>query len=181
VKSFSKGVRASAIGADDRRALKAGDAGAFERIYDELAGPALRYAAILTGQDRLCADAVQEAFLRVYRHRGRLNPQRPFEPWFYRILRNECMRAMRWKNRLTPVETLPEQPAPQADSALHDAIANLSPKLREPLVLRYLLGYADRETAQIMGISPAAVKARVRRAREKLKDELRGEESEHAR
>lgn len=150
--------------------IRQGDSQAFARLYGELAEPALRFAAAIVGSDGLAADAVQDAFLRVYRNIGRFDPAKPFEPWFYRILLNECRRALRWRKRLVPVESMPEQTAPQDDHrALYEAIGTLELTLREPLVLRYLMGYQDREAAEILGVSLTTAKGRVKRAREKLR------------
>lgn len=149
--------------------IQSGDGAAFARLYDTLAEPALRYAAAMVGSDGLAADAVQEAFLRAYRHIGQFDAGKPFEPWFFRILKNECRRAARWRSRLTPVEDLPDQAAPEESyAALYEAIGRLDAGLREPLVLRYLLGYGDEETARILGISLSMEKGRVKRAKRKL-------------
>lgn len=158
---------------DNIVSIRQGDGMAFARLYDRLAEPALRYAAAMLGRDGLAADAVQEAFLRAYRHIGRFDAGKPFEPWFFRILRNECRRAARWRGRLTPVQSIPEGSAPeQSYGALYEAIERLDGKLREPLVLRYLLGYSDEETARMLGISLAAEKGRVKRAKQKLRNSL---------
>lgn len=154
---------------DEIVSIQRGDGAAFARLYDRLAEPALRYAAAMLGRDGLAADAVQEAFLRAYRHIGRFDGGKPFEPWFFRILRNECRRAARWRTRLTPVESLPEGATlAEPYGALYEAIERLDGKLREPLALRYLLGYSDEEAARMLGISLSAEKGRVKRAKRKL-------------
>lgn len=152
------------------RQIQRGDDWAFACLYDRLAEPALRYAAAIMGHDGLAADAVQETFLRVYRSIGRFKPAKPFEPWFYRILINECRRMLRWRGRMTVLETLPEQAAPGDEHrALYEAIGELELTLREPLVLRYLAGYQDREVAEILGVSVTTAKGRVKRARQSVR------------
>lgn len=147
---------------------------AFAALYERLAEPALRFAAAVMGNDSLAADAVQEAFLRVHRNLDRFDERKPFDPWFYRILLNECRRAMRWRKRLAPVESMPDRAAPQQDEyrALYEAVGSMEIGLREPLVLHYLMGYRDREIAAILGVSVMAAKGRLKRAREKLRQEL---------
>jgi RNA polymerase sigma factor (sigma-70 family) len=150
--------------------IQAGDDGAFARLYDGLAEPALRFAAAVLGSDGLSADAVQETFLRVYRGIGRFDAAKPFEPWFYRILVNECRRMLRWRRKLTPVDVIPERADLRPDHReLYEAVGALALPLREPVVLRYLLGYRDAEVARILGISQAAAKGRVKRARRELR------------
>lgn len=150
--------------------IQAGDEGAFARLYDSLAEPALRFAAAILGRDALSADAVQETFLRVYRGIGRFDASKPFEPWFYRILVNECRRMLRFRRRLTPVDVLPERADRRQDwLELYEAVGGLPLRLREPVVLRYLLGYRDAEVAAMLGISTEAAKGRVKRARHELR------------
>ena len=43
----------------------------------------------------MAKDAVQETFIRVYRQISSYNPELPFDPWFYRILTNECLRLLK--------------------------------------------------------------------------------------
>ena len=157
---------------EDIVAWQSGDEDAFARIYDALAEKALRYAAVMTYHDGLAADAVQETFLRVYRNRDRFDADKPFEPWYFSILRNECRRMLKWKRRLLVVQTLPEQKHEAPFDSLYDFVLKLPPNLREPLVLRYLIGYSEKEVADLLHISLSAAKARIKRAREKLRNAL---------
>jgi RNA polymerase sigma-70 factor (ECF subfamily) len=157
---------------EDLLAFQSGDEQAFARIYEAMAESSMRYAAVIVGHDQLAADAVQETFLRLYRHRCRYDVSQPFRPWFFRILQNECKRVLRWRKRLLPVDEIPERAAKKADNALYESIAQLPLSIREPLVLRYVMGYKDQEVAEQLGISLAAAKARVKRAREKLREKL---------
>lgn len=63
-----------------------------------------------------------------------------------------------------PVESLPERPGDGGEGpALYTAIGRLDRALREPLVLRYLMGYDEKETAGILGLSLTTAKGRIRR------------------
>ena len=68
----------------------AGDHEAFARLYDAYAPEALRLSTAVTGRADLAADAVQEAFLRVYRKGYQCRGE--FKPWFFRIVLNESYR-----------------------------------------------------------------------------------------
>lgn len=125
-------------------------------------------------QDR--EDAVQEAILRAWRMRGSLRQEEYFETWLIRILINECRNIQRAKKRMLPVENVPE---PQQDlflptqfSELHEAIWALPEKLRLPVILHYVEGYATREAAQILHVPHGTLCGRLRQAREKLKELL---------
>ncbi len=159
--------------------IRQGDRQAFEELYNIMADSALRTAAAIVGHDGTAGDVVQETFLRVYRNIRRYDPEKPFEPWFYRILVNESRRALRWKKRLVPVESLEEGCSPEdmRDMDLYEAIGNLEVSLRVPVVLRYLAGYKDREVADILKIRLSTEKGRIRRAKHRLRQYLeKGEE-----
>ena len=70
-----------------------------------------------------------------------------------------------------------EKEPEKADNDLFQAISGLPEKYRLPLLLRYMEGYSEKETAETMKISVAALKSRVFRARNQLKDMI-SEESE---
>jgi RNA polymerase sigma-70 factor (ECF subfamily) len=64
---------------------------------------------------------------------------------------------------------MPDRAAPaEPYGALYEAVGRLDARLREPLVLRYLLGYSDEETAAMLGIGLETEKGRVKRAKRKL-------------
>lgn len=76
------------------RAL-AGDREAFAQVYDAYAPAALRIGKAVTGDGELAADAVQEAFLRVYKKGWQCRDPKQFRAWFFRIVINESRRVLR--------------------------------------------------------------------------------------
>src|SRR5690606_35413325 len=111
---------------------------------------------------------------------------RPFGPWIYAIARNQAIDFLRKK--ATRREDDAELPAAAASPAagperlaaqgqlqtqVWEAINELSPPLREALILRDLHGFAYKEIAQITGYSPAAINSRIHDAREVLRRKLR--------
>ena len=89
--------------------VKEGDRKAFEELYNRYYSYALRTATAITKSTQEAADAVQETFIRVYRNIYSFNTNRPFKPWFYRILVNECNRVMKDKSRVVFVSHYMEQ------------------------------------------------------------------------
>ena len=63
---------------------------------------------------------------------------------------------------------------PEPDDTLYNAVQALPLRYREPVYLFYYEGYDTNEIAQLLHISPATVRKRLCRAREKLKQELEG-------
>jgi len=120
-----------------------------------------------------CRDAVQQALLRAWAARSRIDPGR-FRAYLTRIVINECHNIQRQRMRVSPMADLPE-PEPiwqPEESELAAAIEGLPPALRLPLLLRYMENYTEKETAQALGISLPAVKNRLFRARRALKKTL---------
>ena len=119
-------------------------------------------------------DAMQEALLRAWRNVDSLRDKSLFETWLTRILINECKRLIR--KRCEGAEIPESLPAPEAENAfLSEAIASLKMDLRVPIILYYIEGYSVRVTASIMRITQSSVKARLMRARKKLKEAIEKE------
>ena len=135
-------------------------------------------AAWLVLRDRqLAEDAVQEAFLRVWRFRGFLPEGDAIRPWLYRVVVNTAISALRTERLRTEREPLADS-RPEGDDPLDalvvaDALANLPEQLRIPVVLRYWVGLTEKEIATAISRRPGTVKSRLHEARERLSGDLR--------
>lgn len=136
-------------------------------------------------------DATQETFMRVLRYSSKLAAVEDPRTWLARIAwrvavdRNE----KHGRRREIPLED-PEKPVPEvassdapADETVHGAelsaalermIATLPEKLRQPLILSTIEEMSPREVAATLGINEAAVRSRIFRARQILRDKLAG-------
>ena len=125
-----------------------------------------------------CADAVQEAILKAWTARHTLRREEYFKTWLTRILINECKTALRRKKTLLPFGDLEDIPAPErsADLDLEKALYALSEKYRLVVLMHYQDGYTLEEIARVLGVPIGTVKARLSRARDKLRQELKDEE-----
>lgn len=149
------------------------------------------YAALgLVGSHDDALDLSQEAFARAFRARGRIDPERPFFPWLYQIIRRLCFNHTRdrssHRKKLERAKTwladstMGERPArPDAEierSELREmithAIDRLAPREREVLVLREFEGLKYREIAEVVGIPDGTVMSRLYAARRSLAREL---------
>jgi RNA polymerase sigma-70 factor (ECF subfamily) len=157
----------------------------FERHFDRLFALAHR----LTGSHAAAEDVVQEAFLRLHRSAGRLDPARDPGAWLTTIVVNLCRDrwrsgAHRIERRSAPLDAaalggaLPSAPAsdePEAvllrserERLVHEALLELPPDLREVVVLRDWQGLGHEEIAALCGISHAAARKRYSRGLERL-------------
>lgn len=164
--------------------FRKGEAEAFRTLYDTYGDRALRLARVVTKDDALAADAVQEAFLRVYRFRRRYDPAKPFSVWLNRIVVNECRRLMGKARDLTlvteemqkQIDAAAEDMSPYVEyQSLYRALEDLPDTLRVPLVLKYCNGCKEVEIAEILDISHSAVKSRLYDGRKKLRSAMERE------
>jgi RNA polymerase sigma-70 factor, ECF subfamily len=181
-------------------AAKGGDGEAFEAVvratYADTYGLALR----LTANEEDAKDVVQEAYLRAYRGLKRFRGEASFTTWLYRITANCATTHLGKRARhrhedlddLEVPDTAPDSdPEARAEAALlrsrvADALAALPPRLRAVVVLRDVYDLPHEAIAAELGISEAAAKVRLHRARLRLRAQLfptrgeRGEEDAHA-
>lgn len=165
---------------------QAGDRGAFARLVERHADGLLNYLARLTGSPETAEDLAQETFLRLYRTAGRYRETGHFQAYLYRIAtnlaRSERRRQLRWR-ALHPLlaASTPDRAEPGAGrrllgremgEALERALAELSPKLRAPILLHEVEGLAVAEVARTLGCPPGTVKSRLHRARKHLERAL---------
>ena len=132
--------------------------------------------------DRVLAeDAVQETFLKVYRFLKDFRGEANERTYLTRIAINTCKDMLRtgWLRHMDRWVTPEELPARQETDPYHREVAaavmNLPWKLREVTLLYYYQGMTMPEIAEILHISQPAVTGRLKRAREHLKKELKGD------
>ncbi|GAA2127281.1 RNA polymerase sigma factor [Glycomyces algeriensis] len=138
-----------------------------------------RFAHSLCTTPQDAEDAAQEALIILYRKIGMLRATGALAAWMFRIVRNECIR--RAKLAVRHRERLPDRAAPSAEEEalqlleagiVADAIAALPAEQRRVLIMRDVQGYSGRMTADALGITTAAMKSRLHRARAAVQGEL---------
>lgn len=164
------------------------NSGELEQLLRQWYTPAYRTAALLLGDTAQVDDAVQEAFLRLWRFRGALPDGDGLRPWIYRVVVNACYSSARSEGRhagrRAPQDALDavvsSDPAPDDLADEHDraslvraAILSLPTGLRAPLVLRYYAGLNEKEIAAAIRRRPGTVKSRLHEARRLLANDPR--------
>ncbi|MEU0530220.1 RNA polymerase sigma factor [Amycolatopsis tolypomycina] len=133
--------------------------------------------------DHLCAspqdaeDAAQEALLVLYRKIGSLRATAALASWMFRIVRNECLRRARRLLEDTPEPSLAASAEDEVLRRLEaervaDAIRTLPDVQRRVLVMRDVLGQPGRTVADALGLSTAAMKSHLHRARSAVRARL---------
>ena len=177
-------------------AAKDGDREAFDELVKATYTATYTLALRLTGNEEDARDVVQEAYLRAYKGLKRFRGDAQFTTWLYRITANCASNQLvrSGKHRHDElfddgpyIDERPEiDPEARADaSALRDrvtgALAHLPPKLRQVIVLRDVYDLPHEDIANELGITEAAAKVRLHRARRQLRERLfplRGEEAD---
>lgn len=159
--------------------IQSGNDSAFRNLYDLYFDYAIRVATVVMNHnDSHAADAVQETFIRVYQNIHLYQADRPFKPWFYKILLNECNRISKKNSNVVSVGEISERQQPQTEldnhqfveyEDLYHAISELEPHNRIPIVLKYLNGFKDQEIADILEENLNTIKSRLFKGRQKLK------------
>ena len=164
------------------------NSGELEELLRQWYAPAYRTAALLLGDATKVDDAVQEAFLRLWRFRDALPQGDGLRPWIYRVVVNACYSSARTETRhagrRAPQDALdaivssdpsPDELVDQRDRAslVRQAILSLPTGLRAPLVLRYYAGLSEKEIATAIRRRPGTVKSRLHDARRLLANDPR--------
>ena len=127
-------------------------------------------------------DVYQDVFLQLLDQPDRDWDGEHMKAWLLRTTVNRCADLHRFRLRrpVLELEDIPElaRPANDGGTELWDAVARLPEKLRTVVHLHYAEGYSTEEIAALLGVPPATVRTRLRRARLKLKDLLGGNEDE---
>ena len=175
-------------------ASKNGDVAAFEQLVKRYDRKLLRIAQSVTHNREDSQDAVQEAFLKAFQNLGEFREDSQFSTWLIRITVNQSLMKLRKQRAIREVsldedfqaegDVLPMEVADWAPnpeqlywaSELRDILVKtleeLRPILRTVFVLRDIEGLSTDQTAEVLNLSHAAVKARLWRVRLQLRERL---------
>ncbi|MEU6878167.1 RNA polymerase sigma factor [Streptomyces sp. NPDC046712] len=170
----------------DERLIKAaqdGDVTSLTTVVMESQPHVRKFALSLCASPQDAEDAAQEALIILYRKIGSLRATGALASWMFRIVRNECLRQVRLLvSRSDEASAGPEAAAePSAeDAALHRleveriaaAVGALPRDQRQVLIMRDVQGLPGRTVAHSLGLSNAAMKSRLHRARAALRHAL---------
>jgi RNA polymerase sigma factor (sigma-70 family) len=154
---------------------------AFDRLYRSSRDDVYAYVAGLL-RDRAAAEEVTAtAFERAYRKRARFNPGRG-EPraWLFGIARNAALDELRRRGRQAELLAEPADlsasavdesaEASERRLALTAALAQLDPRERELIALKFFAGLSNTEIAGVLGISESNAGTKLHRAVTKLRE-----------
>lgn len=166
--------------------IQGGSLAALGVIYDRHRRLVYRTSLAICNDQEAAADLLQDVFLRLYRFAGRIDPDRPLEPWLYRVTTNLAYtwvkRRHRWTRPLEEIaewlsggkKTSPQYIAEQDEESryIQQAVAALPLAQRVVVVLYYVNDLPLQEIAEILNIPEGTVKSRLHYGRQALKHGL---------
>ena len=177
---------------DDQTAIsriKQGDLNSLETLVNRYQAQAV-HAAFLVVYDRaLAEDVTQSAFIKMTERIHQFDDQRPFAPWFFRIVVNDALKIAQRQKRQIPLEEfdgpaaqiaewladpapLPEQLVEQKETRenILKAVQSLPPEQRAVIAMRYYLDLSEADMSARMDRPLSTIKWWLRDARRRLYD-----------
>ena len=161
-----------------------GDARSFAILLDRHRDDYTRFAVRMLGSREDADDVLQSAFVRAYRNLAQCQDPARFGAWLYMIVVNECRtyatrrgrREMRLVRDEGVIERADAGDRASESMALRDeiqrALDQLEPAQREAFVMKYVEDLSYDEMAELTGVGVSALKMRVKRACDRLRDLL---------
>ena len=172
-----------------RRATDAREA-EFAQLFDEFSAPIHNYVLRMVGDPDRAADITQDTFIKAYRKLDTVTEASSTRSWLYRIATNTAIDDMRRRRMVTPMSddapafaNRPDpRPGPEAqvmaatlDERVQRALMKLRPNHRQCLLLSDLDDMGAQQIGDVMGLSYAAVRTLLCRARGEMRRALSAE------
>lgn len=153
-----------------------------EELIDQHGDDILRLCLLYLGDRQLAEDAFQETFVKAWQRLGSFRGESGVKTWLSHIAANTCRDMLRtgWLRMLRrsrSVEEMQDLPAPDTGRRreVTDAVRALPAPYREVIVLYYYQDMRIKEIAALLRLPVSSVSTRLRRARARLEQQLRGE------
>jgi len=162
----------------DIQALKDGDSKAYYQLTQIYGEKALRIAYFYTGNQDEAHDIVQETLLKVFQRIESFRNERPFAPWFFRILVNTCRDwkrnfFRRFRRPLEEIDSIPGWASPATPSItgwIRRQIQKMPPRMRMVFILHYQEDFSVTEISEILNISQNTVRVQLMKGRRFLRE-----------
>ena len=166
-------------------ACKQGDRDAFRDLFEAHKDRVYTIAFHYTGNEALARDVSQQVFLKLFTTITQFREDSHFTTWLYRIVANACTDEHRKRRRFVPfspeieVRHMTEHGSQESGfhrkevaKSVQGAISELTPKLRLPILLKYVEGLSYDEIAQALDLSIGTVSSRLNRGHKMLAQKL---------
>ena len=173
------------------RRLKRGDIGGLECLIARYQAKALRTAFLITHDEPLAEDVVQDTLVRFYERVRYFDETRSFEPYFMRCVVNVALNCLEREKKTcsfderdtSELENLLEEAASVEEQVefntlkwqIMEVLAELPPRQRAAIVQRYYLEMSEQEMSEVLDSPPGTVKWLLNAARARLRSLLGSE------
>jgi len=177
------------VPAVSRRAVDPSEA-RFAQLFDEFSAPIFNYVLRMVGDADRAADITQDTFIKAYRKLDTVTDAASTRSWLYRIATNTAIDDMRRRRMVSPMgddapayaNRADDRPGPEAqvlaatlDERVQRALSTLRPNHRQCLLLSDLEDMSAQQIGEVMGLSYAAVRTLLCRARGEMRRALAAE------
>lgn len=159
--------------------LIAGDATAFDEAYESYHKRVYGFILRMVRRREVAEDMLQETWLRLATNASRLRSDTQLGPWLFTVARNLCRSYHRWRildsermSEFTLARYRKDESSPfdaiaanQMEQRLETALASLTPRYREVVLLVIIERMAPSDAAQVLGLAQATLRQRLSRAR----------------
>ena len=158
----------------------------FDQLYELYATDVLRVSYYYLGNREMAEDVTQDVFVRLISNHPSLEPGRE-KAWLLKVALNRCRDLWRsaWVKKVVlghpgfECFPAPDEIGRMADQySLAEAVNRLKPEFKEVVLLFYYQGFSVTEIADMLQIAEGTVSSRLSRAREKLQNELKGDDKQ---
>jgi RNA polymerase sigma-70 factor (ECF subfamily) len=166
-------------------ACKQGDRAAFHSLFELYKDKVYSIAFHYGNDEAMARDVTQQVFLKLFTSITQFREDSGFSTWLYRVVVNACTDEQRKRRRFVPfspeIEVKKMSTKGSQEAAVHrrqvadsvrGAIAELSPKLRLPILLKYVEDLSYDEIAATLGCSIGTVSSRLNRGHKALAQKL---------
>jgi RNA polymerase sigma-70 factor (ECF subfamily) len=164
-------------------ACQQGDREAFRLLFEAYKDRVYSIACYSLGDKTAADDVTQQIFVKLFTRIGQFRGDSEFTTWLYRLVINSCLDERRKQRRFLPVEEFtpmtafrksPETGYERREIAgsVREAIDGLKPKMRLPIMLKYIEGLSYEEISEVLGCSKGTVASRLNRAHKALAKKL---------
>ncbi len=131
-----------------------------------------RIAIVMLKNQMDAQDAVQTTFIKYIEKSPRLSSKEHLQRWLAKVCTNICIDILRQRNRRHSYsqEDIPAVYCLEESSGIFDALMKVEEKFRIVLALHYIEGYSVAEIAKVINRTPSAVKMRLKKGRQLLKE-----------
>lgn len=169
--------------------IKQGDLESLEILVNRYQAQAVQAAYLILYDRTLAEDVAQAAFVKAVERIQQFDEERPFAPWFFRIVVNDALKLARRMKRHIPLDEVDEtasplaqwlaDPAPQPEQWLEEkqarehilaALQSLPPEQRAVVVMRYFLEMSEADMSMKMDRPLSTIKWWLRDARQRLRN-----------